>query len=104
MVQSLVIDIETKLFENGVVRIAVDHGEGWRHLRVRPVAKGSRARCEFGDGVNLVRVMARIMGPAYGLVVVSGLLPSANQIEAIRLAIEPDQANTWINAYGDLAW
>ena len=104
MVQSLVIDIVTKLFESGAVRIAVDYGEGWRHLRVRPVARGNRARCEFGDGVTQVRVMARIMGPAYGLVVVSGLLPSGNQVEAIRLGIEPDQANTWINAYGDFAW
>lgn len=102
--QRLVIDIETKLFENGTVRIAVDHGEGWRHLRVRPVARGRRARCEFGDDVRLVKVMARIMGPAYGLVVVSGLLPSANQVEAIRLGIEPDQANIWINAYGDFQW
>lgn len=102
--QKLVIDIETELFENGTVRIAVDYGQGWRHLRVRPVARGRRARCEFGDEVRLVNVMARIMGPAFGVVAVKGLLPSANQVEAIRQRIEPDQVNTWLNVYGEFQW
>lgn len=103
--QRLVITAKTQLFETGdLIRIAVDYGGGWRHLSLQQAADGRKAQCEFDDAVRQVRVMTRVKGPAYGKVEIWGLLPSQRNNVAIRLAIGPERANTWINAYGDFQW
>jgi hypothetical protein len=104
-VQKLVITARTQLFETGdVVRIAVDYGDDWRRLSLQQSTDGRKAQCEFDDAVRQVRVMTRVKGPAYGKVEIWGLLPSQRNNLAIRLTIEPERANTWINAYGDFQW
>jgi hypothetical protein len=104
-VQKLVITARTQLFEAGdMVRVAVNYGDDWHHLSLQQAADGRKAQCEFDDAVRHVRVMARVKGPAYANVEIWGLLPSRRNNIAIRLVIEPEQANTWINAYGDLQW
>ena len=103
--QTLVITAKTQLFEAGdVIRIAVDYGDGWHHLSLLDTADGRRAQCDFGDAVRQVKVMARIKGPPYGKIEVWGLLPSQRNNIALKLAIEPEQANIWINAYGEFRW
>lgn len=103
--QALVITALTQLFESSdVVRIAVDYGEGWHHVSLHDASNGQKTRCELDDAVRLVKVMARVKGPTYGKVQVWGLLPSQRNNLAIQLAIEPERANTWINAYGEFRW